>query len=39
MNTDIRPAVFRYAVNNNLILLELSKEERDLEKVFHELTR
>ena len=37
-NTDIRPAVFRYAVNNNLILLELSKEERDLEKVFQELT-
>jgi len=35
---DIRPDIFNYAVNNNLVLLEISKEERDLESVFHELT-
>ncbi len=35
---DIRPDIFNYAVNNDLILLEISKEERDLESVFHELT-
>ena len=35
---DIRPAIFRFAVDNELILLELSREEKDLESVFHELT-
>jgi len=35
---DIRPGIFRFAVKNNLVLLEISKEERDLESVFHELT-
>ncbi len=35
---DIRPEIFSFAVNNDLILLEISKEERDLEAVFHELT-
>ena len=35
---DIRPDIFRFAVENDLILLELSREEKDLESVFHELT-
>ena len=35
---DIRPEIFRFAVENDLILLELSREEKDLEAVFHELT-
>ena len=35
---DIRPNIFRFAVDNGLILLELSQEERGLESVFHELT-
>lgn len=37
-NIDVRPAIFRFAVDNGLILLELSQEERGLESVFHELT-
>ncbi len=35
---DIRPNIFRFAVDNGLILLEMSQEERGLESVFHELT-
>jgi len=35
---DIRPAVFTYAVNNNLTVLSMQKKERKLEDVFHELT-
>ncbi len=35
---DIRPDIFRFAVDNGLILLEMSQEERGLESVFHELT-
>ncbi len=35
---DIRPSIFRFAVDNGLILLEMTQEERGLESVFHELT-
>jgi ABC-2 type transport system ATP-binding protein len=37
--TDIRPAVFNFAVENNLTVLSLSREEMKLEEVFQELTR
>ena len=37
-NTDIRPDVFRFAVEHGLVLLEMSKKESDLETIFHELT-
>jgi ABC-2 type transport system ATP-binding protein len=36
---DIRPAVFRFAVDNGLQVLGLQKSERGLEDVFKELTR
>ena len=36
---DIRPAVFRFAVENGLQVLGLQKSERGLEEVFKELTR
>lgn len=35
---DIRPALFNYAVNNNLKVLSLQKEESNLEEVFRHLT-
>ncbi len=35
---DIRPDIFKLAVDNGMILLELSLEERGLESVFHDLT-
>jgi ABC-2 type transport system ATP-binding protein len=35
---DIRPDIFRFAVDNGLVLLGVSREERDLESVFHDLT-
>ena len=35
---DIRPAVFTFAVNNNLKVLSLQKEESNLEEVFRQLT-
>jgi ABC-2 type transport system ATP-binding protein len=37
--SDIRPAVFRFAVDNGLQVLGLQKSERGLEEVFKELTR
>ena len=37
--TDIRPAVFRFAVDNGLQVLGMQKSERGLEEVFKELTR
>lgn len=37
--TDVRPAVFRFAVDNGLQVLTLRKGERGLEDVFKELTR
>lgn len=37
--TDVRPAVFRFAVDHGLQVLTLRKGERGLEDVFKELTR
>ena len=36
---DLRASVFGFAVKNNLIVLSLQKEERNLESIFQELTR
>jgi len=36
---DIRPRINKFAVDNNLTLLSLHREEHNLEKVFQELTR
>lgn len=38
-NSDIRPAVFRFAVANDLTLLEMHKEIFSVEDVFQKLTR
>lgn len=38
-NKDIRPEVFRFAVENNLTLLTLYEKQQNLEHVFHELTQ
>jgi ABC-2 type transport system ATP-binding protein len=35
---DIRPRINKFAVENNLTLLSLHREEHNLEQVFHELT-
>jgi len=35
---DIRPAIFSFAVNNNLTVLSLQKKENNLEEVFRQLT-
>lgn len=35
---DIRPAIFSYAVSNNLTVLSLQKKENNLEEVFRHLT-
>ncbi len=35
---DIRPEIFSYAVNNNLTVLSMQKEENSLEEVFRHLT-
>lgn len=37
--TDIRPAVFQFAVASNLTVLSMNKEEQSLESVFRQLTR
>jgi ABC-2 type transport system ATP-binding protein len=36
---DIRPEIFRFAVENNLTLLTLVQKEQKLESIFHQLTR
>ncbi|MCA1760597.1 MAG: hypothetical protein LC658_12590, partial [Bacteroidales bacterium] len=36
---DIRPEIFRFAVENNLTLLELVQKQQNLESIFHQLTR
>ena len=36
--TDIRPLIFEFAVKNQLMVLELQKEEQKLEDVFKEVT-
>ncbi len=38
-NTDIRPAIFHYAVENKLTLIELHQESFSIEDVFQELTK
>lgn len=37
--SDIRPAIFQFAVENNLTLLTLSEKQQNLENVFHQLTQ
>ncbi len=36
---DIRPTIFKFAVDNNLTLLTLNEKQQNLEGVFQELTR
>lgn len=36
---DIRPTIFKFAVDNNLTLLALNEKQQNLEGVFQELTR
>lgn len=36
---DIRPSIFRFAVNNNLTLLTLLEKQQNLESIFHKLTQ
>ena len=36
---DIRPAIFRFAVNNKLTILTLNEKQQNLENVFQELTQ
>lgn len=38
-STDIRPAVFDFAVKNKLVLLTLTEKQQNLESVFHEVTQ
>mgnify|MGYP006302294847 CR=1 FL=1 len=37
--TDIRPLIFRFAVENHLTLLTLQEKQQNLESIFHQLTR
>ncbi|MBN1200073.1 MAG: gliding motility-associated ABC transporter ATP-binding subunit GldA [Bacteroidales bacterium] len=37
--TDIRPSVFKFAVDNGLTVLSMQRDEQRLEEVFQELTR
>lgn len=36
---DIRPTIFKFAVENQLILLTLNEKQQNLENVFHQLTQ
>jgi len=36
---DLRPALFEFAVNNNLTVLQMNMEEQKLESIFQELTK
>lgn len=38
-NLDLRPALFHFAVSNNLVLLTLKEQQQSLENVFQELTK
>jgi ABC-2 type transport system ATP-binding protein len=38
-NSDLRPALFKYAVDNLLVLLTLKEQQQSLEHVFQDLTR
>ncbi len=37
--TDLRPVLFRFAVENRLTLLTLQEKQQNLESIFHQLTR
>lgn len=37
--TDLRPALFQFAVQNQLVLLTMKEQQRSLENVFQDLTR
>ena len=37
-DTDIREKIFKWAVDNNLAVLTIRKNDNNLEKIFHELT-
>ena len=37
--TDLRPVLFQFAVQNQLVLLTLKEQQRSLENVFQDLTR
>ena len=36
---DLRPIIFQFAVDNNLTVLSLQEQEKNLEQIFQELTR
>ncbi len=36
---DVREQIFHMAVSNNLVLIEMKSQERNLESIFHELTQ
>jgi ABC-2 type transport system ATP-binding protein len=38
-NEDIRPAIFRFAVENQLTVLTITLDEQNLEQIFRDLTR
>jgi ABC-2 type transport system ATP-binding protein len=38
-STDLRPALFQFAVSNKLVLLTLKEQQQSLENVFQDLTR
>ncbi len=38
INQDFRPQIFKWAVNNEITVLTMSKDERSLEDIFKELT-
>lgn len=38
-NKDIRSEIFKFAVENNIEVLSMSKEEQRLENIFHQLTK
>ncbi len=37
--TDLRPAIFQFAIANQLVILTMNEKQGSLEQVFHELTR
>ena len=36
---DVREQIFQMAVSNQLVLIEMKSQERNLESIFHELTQ
>lgn len=39
VSTDVRPLVFKFASENNKVLLEMRREENSLERIFQKLTK